>query len=401
VGGAWDIFGNGKTVVRGGYGIYYGRFINGNVFQALANTGTSGGQLSYTLFPSSNGNTTPVYPNVLAAAAGSTSKPNIIYLPSDLRNPMIQEYDFVVERQLARNTVISVSYMGSLGKFLPTAVDTNLPAPGTITYSVVGGPFGGQSETVPFFKGSRPYSAFGQTTVIDTGVFSHYNALVAQFNRRFTDGVQFQTSYTYAKSTDDGQGTSATLSGNSPLDAYDIPLDLGPSNFDVRNRFVGSIVWQPPYFDHATGPVRWLLSGWTIAPIFTAQSGQPYTATTSGNPPSGLGNTGSGITGSQGSSRVPFLERNSQRYPSIFDMDLRVARAFAIRERARLELTAEAFNLTNHFNATSATTLMYTLGGTAADPTLTYNPNFGQITGTDNNNVYTPRQIQLGARFSF
>ena len=338
---------------------------------------------------------------MLTAAAGSTSKPSIVYFPSDLRNPMIQEYDFIVEHQIARNTEVSVSYMGSLGKFLPDAVDTNLPAPTTINYAVTGGPFNGQTETAPFFKGTRPYSAFSQMTMISTSAFSHYNALVAEFNRRLTTGLQFQTAYTFARSTDDGQGTSATLSGNSPLDADNIPLDLGPSNFDVRHRFTGAIVWEPPYFARAAGPVRWLLSGWTIAPVITWQTGQPYTATSSGNPPSGSGNAASGITGSQGSSRVPFLERNSQRYPSIFITDLRIARSFPIGERVKLQLTGEAFNLANHFNATSVTTLMYTLGGTAAAPTLTYNSNFGQITGADNNNVYTPRQIQIGARFSF
>ncbi len=398
---AWDTFGNGKTVVRGGYGIYYGRIINGTIFNAIAQTGSPNGQVQATIFPSTNGAIGPIYPNVMSSFAGSLSKPNIIFFPTDARNPMVQEYDLAIERQIAANTMVSISWVGSLGHFLPIAVDTNLPVPTTINYLINGGPLNGDLIPVPFFKGTRPLPAFNQVTMIDTRVSSMYNAMVLQFNRRFTHGLQFQSSYTWADSVDNGQGTSPTLSGNAPLDAYNLALDRGPSNFDVRHRAVGSLVWQPEYFDHAAGLAHWLLSGWTIAPIITAQTGLPFSATVTGNPPSGSGNAASGVIGAQGSSRVPFLERNSFRYPAVFDTDLRISRAFLFRERVRFELIADAFNLTNHVNYTSLVTQQYTLGGTAATPVLTYSSSFGQLTAANNTNVLVPRQIQLGARISF
>ena len=403
VGFAWDVTGRGTTSVRGGYGIYYGRIINGTVFQALSSTGASNSQVQATIFPSSNGNIGPIYPNVIGSLAGTLAKPNIVFLPGDLRNPMIQEYDAVLEHQIAPNTIISVSWMGSLGHFLPTSVDTNLPTPSSLTYAVIGGPAGGQMVTVPFYKGTRPNPLFNQIIMIQTRVSSIYNAGVLQFNRRLTRGLQFQTSYTLADSRDDGQGTSPTLSANYPASPANLHFDDGPSNFDLRHRVVTSIVWQPPYFEKSSNRIgRWLLSGWTISPIFVAASGLPFTPTTSGNPPSGLGNAASGILGAQSSTtRVPFLERNAYRYPGTNNLDFRIARAFKMRERAKLELIGEAFNAYNHFNATSVTTLMYTVGGTAAAPTLTYNPNFGTITNANNNNVVGPRQIQLSGKFTF
>ena len=402
VGFAWDVTGKGTMSVRGGYGIYYGRVINGTIFQVLSNTGVSNAQVQATIFPSTQGNIGPIYPDVVGTLTGSVSKPNIIAFPGDLRNPMIQEYDMVVERQVAKNTVISVSWMGSLGHFLPVALDTNLPAPTSMSYTISGGPQSGQTVTVPFYKGTRPSALFNQVTMIATRVSSTYNAGVLQFNRRMTKGLQFQASYTLAQSKDNGQGTSPTLSGNSPSSPFNLAFDRGPSNFDIRHRFTTGIVWQPITFEHSSNAaLRWLLSGWTISPAFVAASGAPFSPTTSGNPPSGLGNAGSGILGAQGSSRVPFLGRNSYRYPGTNNMDIRVARSFSLREALRMELIGEAFNLYNHFNATGVTTLMYTVGGTAAAPALTYNGNFGTITTANNNTVTGPRQIQVGAKITF
>jgi hypothetical protein len=231
-------------------------------------------------------------------------------------------------------------------------------------------------------------------------VSSQYNGAVLQFNRRMTKGLQFQASYTLATSKDDG-GTSATPSGNAPLSPFNLHMDWGPSSFDLRHRAVASIVWQPQFFDHSAPALRWLLSGWNIAPVVTASTGLPTSPTVSGNPPSGSGNAGSGVIGAQGSSRVPFLGRDSIRYPGQDVVDLRVSRWFQLRERARLELIGESFNIINHVNYTSMTTQQYTLGGTSAAPVLTYFSAFGTLTGANNNTVLSSRQIQIGARVTF
>jgi hypothetical protein len=298
--------------------------------------------------------------------------------------------------------MLSVSWIGSLGHFLPMAVDTNLPAPTTAAYTISGGSLSGQQVVVPFYRGTRPDSNFVQKTMVMSRVSSLYNAGVLQFNRRMTRGLQFQTSYTLASSKDNQASISATPTGNAPLSPYNLSLDRGPSNFDIRNKVVGSIVWQPPYFDHSSPGVKWLLSGWTISPMFAAATGAPFSPTVSGNPPSGAGNVGSGVIGAQGSSRVPFLGRNSYRYPGVDSVDLRISRTFKfVCECMKVELIGEAFNLINHVNYTGITSQMFTLGGTAAAPTLTYFNNFGTLTSANNNNVISARQIQIGARVSF
>ena len=315
---------------------------------------------------------------------------------------MIHEYDMVVERQISTNTVISLSWLGSLGHFLPISVDTNLPPPTTITYTINGGPLSGDAVTVPFFKGARPNPNFNQMDMVDSRISSIYNAAVFGFNRRMTKGLQIQASYTLADSIDTGQVSTATPSASYPMDPYDIHLDRGPSNFDIRHRFALFGVWQPAYFDHSSPAARWLPSGWTVAPIFTTQTGLPYTGAVTGNLASGSGATASGDIGDRDSTnRVPFLERNSFRYPGLIDVDLRISRAFHLRERAQLQLIGEMFNLTNHVNYTSAITTAYTVGGTATAPVFDYAPSFGTLTGANNTTVAVPRQLQLGARFSF
>lgn len=261
VGFAWDVFGNGTTAVRGGYGVYYGRIINGTLFNAISNTGAAGAQVVPTIFPSSNGNIGPIYNTILSGQSGSLGKANIEYLPGDIRNPMIQEYDFVIEHQIAPNTMVSLSWMGSLGHFLPEAVDTNLPAPGTINYTISGGTLAGDTVTVPFFAGSRPNANFNQTSVIMSRVSSLYNAAVIQFNRRMTKGLQFQTAYTLASSVDNQSSISATPTGNAPLDPFNLALDRSPSNFDQRHKVTGSIVWQPQFFESAPTVERAILNG--------------------------------------------------------------------------------------------------------------------------------------------
>jgi hypothetical protein len=142
-----------------------------------------------------------------------------------------------------------------------------------LSYNIHRGPLNGDSVIVPFFKGSRPNKNFAQMIMISSSISSLYNAAVVQFNRRLTHGLQFQSSYTLAQSTDDGQVSTATPNASYPLDPYNIGLDRGPSNLDIRHRFVGGVVWKPGNFDHSSGATRWLFSGWTIALIFIAQTG--------------------------------------------------------------------------------------------------------------------------------
>jgi hypothetical protein len=161
---------------------------------------------------------------------------------------------------------------------------------------------------------------------------------------------------------------------------------------------VANVVWSPEVFKNASPLTRAILNGYTVAPVIIIADGPHFTPGTSGNAP---GTTpGGGIIGAGGTGRFPFFPRNSFNFPSNKDIDLRVSRRFRITERARLEILAEAFNLFNHINVTDLSRRLYTVGGTVAAPTLTFDPAFGTATASGNT-LFRERQIQFAARFEF
>ena len=390
----WDARGDGNTVVRGGYGVFYGRIINSTISNAITNTGVANGQVSLTLQPTAAG--APVYPNILAGASTTPVRPNIVFFEPGTQNPTIHQYDLIFEQKIASNTVVSASYVGSKGRHLPVFLDTNLPAPAsTLTYAISGGPLDATSLTVPFFSGARPNANFSQMTQISYDVDSTYNALVLALNRRLTKGLQVQASYTFSRARDNGQSSQTFTAANNVLNPQDLSLEEAVSNFDVPHRFSVSAVWQP-HSDNV-----WL-DNFTFAPVISVSSGAPYTGFVSGNAPPTT-RILTGILGNGGTNRLPNMERNAFRLPYQANVDFRVARSFPLPGRTRIEVLAEAFNLFNRINYTSVNQTFYTIGGTTAAPTLVYNSaTFGSFTNA-NSGVFAPRprEIQFGARVTF
>jgi hypothetical protein len=399
LGVAYDVSGKGDTVIRGGYGAFYGRIINSTISNAITNVGSTAGQLSLSLQNNSPG--APTFPNILSSASATPAKPDVVVFGDGTENPTVHEYDVILEQRIAPNTIVSVSYVGSAGRNLPLFIDRNLPvSSGTITYQALGGPFDGQSLTMPVFTGARPNPNFGRITTISSIVDTKYNGLVLQLNRRLNNGLQVQASYTEARASDNGQSSITFTSPNNVLNPFDLGLEQGTSNFEIKHRFVANAIWITTFGTEGT-MTHTLLSGFTIAPTLTIMSGVPYTGTTTGNPQI-TGRVSTGPLGAGGSNRLPTIPRNSYSLPSTGYFDLRVSRGFALGSGHRIEGILDLFNLTNHMNYTAANTLMYTVGGTAAVPTLTYNSTFGSLTNGNNNYfVYTPRQVQLAARYTF
>ena len=412
VGFAWDVTGRSKYVVRGGYGIYYGRIINSTISNAITNTGVTTGQLQFQFVPTPG--VPPLYPNIVPTAPPATvNAPDVVVFARDTQNPLIHEFDLVYEQQIATNTAISVSYVGSLGRNLPIFIDTNLFNPtNTITYTFSGGPSNGQAVTMPSFEVpklpspqvtlTRPNASFGRITNISDIVTSKYNGVVFMFNRRMIGGLQLQAFYTFSNTSDTGQSSQTFTASNNVLNPFDLGLETGRSNFDIHHHFGSTLVWQPNYFAQKGTFVRAALDGWTIAPIVMASSGAPYTATVSGNAPvaATFVRVSTGILGAGGSGRLPEIARNGFQMPRTVNIDLRLAKKFNLYESWKIELFGEAFNLFNHVNATSVGTRNYSIGGTAAAPTLVADPQFG-VVQSSSNSLLAQRQIQIGAKLTF
>jgi hypothetical protein len=426
VGFAWDIFGRGKTVVRAGYGIYYGSTITSTLFNALTVTGAPGSQVSLSFTPTATG--APVFPQILTSLNGVGR--NIDFFDSNFQNPQVHQFDMSVEQDIGWNSSLQVSYLGSLGRELPTFVDTNVATNNisSITYQVLnGGPLGSGTYTTALFRPfsatqARPNANFGAMSDIVSGVNSSYNALAVEVKHRMSHNIQFGANYTWSHAIDFNQNQTTFSSTNSFLFPNSIAAEKGNSQYDVPNRFVLNAIVNSPW--KKNGWLGVFTNGWEFAPIYQIQNGLPYTLSVSGNAPltgplppgASLGS----INNSGGTNRIDILGNNSFRMPMTWLTDMRIAKNFSIRERYKIELLTDIFNVANKQNVMSVNNTGYfvstgavsTPSGTvtcsAVAPCLNFNVNnsfsplFGTTTGVNNSNfLYTPRQIQLGARIHF
>ena len=302
------------------------------------------------------------------------------------------------------------------------AAGPNCSALGSVTYTILnGGPLGSGTYTTTLFK-QRLDARFGSTTDVFSGINSSYHALVVQANHRMSHHVQFGASYTWSHAIDFGQNQTTFTGTNFLLFPNTIAPEKGNSIYDVPNRFVMNAVVESPW--KRSGWAGWFVNGWQWSPIYQVQNGLPYTLSVSGNAPGGAVG---GINGSGGTNRIDILGNNSFRLPTAWLVDMRVAKSFSFKERYRLELLADFFNIANKQNAMGAnnngysisTGLVPTPSGnvtcSAAAPCLNFNtsgptpatgapfaPVFGTINSINNSNfLYTPRQIQLGLRVHF
>jgi hypothetical protein len=396
VGFTYDIDGAHKTVVRGGWGIYYGRSSNSIVSSALTNNAVTFATYSFT--PTGAG--APQYPNVFAAPpSGTGAVPSIQYLVSDLERPQIYMSEVTVDRLIGRDITVSASYLNSLGRHLPTFPDTNLPDPtATVEYFLAGASKG----TFPFYRGARPNTSIGNAIAVDDSVESTYHALVLQANKRFSNGLLFNANYTLSKSEDTGQNSTTFISNFSTLfDPRDTQLEKGPSAFDRRHRGVVSFHYAPDF-----------LYGIQIGGTGTFESGLPLTSTITGGVSSATGAISTFTTNGTGASgRVPFETRNGFRSEGRNTFDIRLSKRFEFGGRRQLQVLWEAFNVFNTVNYTGFSTVKYRVASNTFDAAanrVTVNleevldaagqPDFGRAT-TASNTLFGPRDMQFGIKF--
>lgn len=303
----------------------------------------------------------------------------------DFLNPFTHSYDLSVEQQLPLHATLTVSYVGTRGMRLPIYVDTNVnPASATNRNYLLTGPNGTSTFAFPFY-GSRLYAGTSSVLTGFSDVNSWYHSGAFSVRKPFSNGFELLANYTWAKTMDAGQSgaPNGTFNGtDSPI----IPFAQGHrqgrgaeysrSDIDQRGRFVGTLLYSTK-FPIANRFAAYAANGWQIAGTVTAQTGFPVTGFINGSISSPLSGDG-GISGAQVTSgtgyRVPdqIARRNSFNGPGVHNTDMRVSRQFPFfHEGMRLELAAEAFNVANHRNILGVNTnaYNYTAPSTAAGTT--------------------------------
>jgi hypothetical protein len=403
---AWDVFGDGRTSVRGGYGLYF----NTNNHQNLIVTVTNP---PFTPRPVI---VNPTFPEPPFNRAGAIS---IRPIQFDLENPRVLVFNVNAQREIWGRTTVTVGYAGSRGRHLLRSGDVNLAQPTGTT-----------ADGRPFIAAGTPRmnSAFSTIELKSSDGESSYNALIFEVRRRWAQGLSLQSSYTFSKSVDTTQASTffsdATNGTTSALPEFIPDYNKGPSDFDVRHNWVLNFTWELPIARDATGAAGALLRGWQLSGIWTMRSGNPLTVFVQTNRSRSQWNPsrGPGI-GQDRPSYAPgygpdnaVLGRPDQWFdpaafvlqpagtfgdtgrgdftgPNLRTLDLSLAKiAPWTRMGGRLEFRIEAFNVLNRANFGPPELRVFS--GTEGQPPLS---TFGRISTT----VTSARQIQLGVRATF
>jgi len=397
---------NKKTVIRSAYGISYIQFNRFGGENLLSYNGPTIVTVTINQTPAQKlcaANQDPTtcfrltqqgYPESLATPQNYDPRTaRVNFIPADYRTPYVQSWHFTIQRELARNLLLDVAYVGTHGTKLMVLGDWNEARPARTT-----------AETLTVDQ-RRPIPGFSYIEIAYNGNSSVYDAAQMRLEKRYAHRLFLLNSFTWSKSIDFASGHLETANGdNSRLNLRDVKDDRGLSGYDRRFNDTSTITYELPA---GHGWTRCLYGGWRTSIINTMYSGQPINLTWS---PSAFGQLSTVLnyrpdtigppntpTGDPNDylSRTNVVNpnitrpygtagRNTATAPATFQTDVRLQKNFPAKwEKSRLEFQAECFNLLNKTNF-------------AAPNSNRSNSNFGTITS-----AYAPRIMQFALRFAF
>jgi hypothetical protein len=406
IGFAYDLTGQGKTVLRGGFGTMYERIQGNDMYNGAVNPP---GDLNPTLNSVSLSN--PGFNlnsgNIITAAALPVLPLGVTGIDAAYKAPVSYQFSGGVQQALTANTVLSVSYVGSRGRHGNDYRAINLPPLADLPAMVAAGALNNQDVTFPGFGGIRMATNEGN---------SSYNSLQASLSGNVKRDLHLQVSYTLSKAYDSTTSNGSGGDLNNSTNPYvGWRYDYGPSQFDRRNIFFANFVYDLPIFrNNSNRLVKSTLGGWQFSGIVTEESGAPLNLGVSGTTAASIiSNTGTRPdvngpisypkTAAQWFNPAVFsapacltgpdcygnLGFDAIRGPGRNNFDLSLLKSFAFTERFRMEFRAESFNAWNHTqfkgDANNGGIGLNVLSG-----------NFGQVT-----QAFDPREFQLGLKLMF